>query len=275
LRISPNNMGAWLRLFNTPATAGTQQATLTAYNAIQTQYTLAVDSLRLQNFDWPAIIAGTSPWGAAAGPMPNVLPWAIAGSSAAGALPVELLNFTAHQSGSKVQVQWNTAAEINNDYFLVERSGPDQNDFITIDKVRSWFNNSSVPLYYESWDQRPLEGLQYYRLKQVDLDGKYTYSDVVAVTFDPKAIAPMPFVLINTYADQLAPGNINIEFSYNSEMPLDYIITDATGRTIATGSGIAAVPGTNKITLTQPLTRGMYIVTLRNKKEAVSRRFVY
>ena len=273
-RVSPNNMGAWLRIYSTPSTSGAPIATATTYTSTAS-FTLAVDSLKLNLFDWPNVLAGGLPWNATAGPMPTTLPWAIAGSSASGALPVELLNFNGKQVGPKVKLEWNTASEINNDYFMVERADADQTSYDFIAKVRSWFNNSSVPLYYEAWDEQPLKGLQYYRLKQVDLDGKYTYSQPVAVMFDANRTASLPFELLNTYTDQLSSGNINLEFSYNSDSPVNYTISDATGRIVATGAGIAAQEGMNRITLNHSLTRGVYIVTLRNEKEAVSRRFVY
>lgn len=275
-RVSSNNMGAWIRLFAPTGTSfGTTLGTSTAYTV---NYAVVAsppfDTSTVQSFDWPMINAGLPPFNATAGPMPNTTPWAVAGQNA-NALPVELLNFTAKQEGARVKINWNTASEIDNDYFTVERSDADQIEYDFIAKVNSYFNNSSVPLYYESWDNKPLIGLNYYRLKQTDLNGDFTYYGPVAVEFDPSKMGDLPFDIISTYPDQLASGIVNVEFSYNSDLPLSYRITDATGRVVSSANRVAADYGMNKITLNQSLTRGMYIITLYNEKEAVSRRFVY
>lgn len=271
-RVSPNNAGQWLRMFSSPVVAG---APVLAGPLTMTS-TSPFDSLKVTAFNYPVVAANpAAPYFASGGPMPTYLPWAIAGSSSAGSLPVELLNFSGRQEGSKVKLEWNTASEINNDYFVVERSDEAQVDFDFITKVRSWFSNSSIPLYYDAYDEKPLTGLQYYRLKQVDLDGEFTYSEPVAVTFDPSRTASMPFNILSTYTDMVSSGSLNVEYSYNSEVPVDYTIVDATGRIVAEGKGIASHPGANRITLNHPLQRGMYIISLRNNEEMVSRRFVY
>ena len=95
-------------------------------------------------------------------------------------LPVEFLSFDAQlQNDNRVLLDWRTATEINNDYFLIERS-KDGQQFETIGKVAG-AGNSSLELQYESWDNTPLSGVNYYRLKQVDFDGTSDYSDIRAV----------------------------------------------------------------------------------------------
>ena len=99
-------------------------------------------------------------------------------------LPVELINFEATAGTESVTLHWITASEINNDYFTVERSA-DGEKFIEIGKVTG-AGNSSFLKSYEYKDLSPLTGIGYYRLKQTDFDGKYTYSAIVAVKYEPE-----------------------------------------------------------------------------------------
>jgi len=95
-------------------------------------------------------------------------------------LPLELINFSATLNKNKtVDVAWETAAEINNDYFTVERS----KDAIEFEKVGivDGAGNSTILLNYGIVDEQPYNGISYYRLKQTDYNGNFSYSDIVAV----------------------------------------------------------------------------------------------
>jgi hypothetical protein len=106
-------------------------------------------------------------------------PFSFGSVAGGGALPVELTSFTAEVVPEGVALNWVTAVEINNDYFAVERS-VDGVSFETIGK-QAGMGNSSVEQYYGIMDLAPKAGLTYYRLKQVDTDGTFEYSDLVSV----------------------------------------------------------------------------------------------
>ena len=96
------------------------------------------------------------------------------------ALPIELLSFNAVvMDKSRVNLNWQTASEINNDYFTIERSnnGIDWEELKNIDGA----GNSSTLLNYSSMDSNPFSGTSYYRLKQTDFDGKYSYSQIISL----------------------------------------------------------------------------------------------
>ncbi len=101
-------------------------------------------------------------------------------------LPLELILFTAHYSGRENILEWKTGSEINNDFFAVERSYDGKN-FEEIGKVRG-AGNASVPRNYSFTDPHALSKRMeageevYYRLKQVDFDGRFIYSNTVSVT---------------------------------------------------------------------------------------------
>ena len=93
------------------------------------------------------------------------------------ALPIELVKFEAGLEHGKVALSWITAQEQNNDYFLVERSD-DAENFSSIGNVPSKGGNSTTALTYGFIDDFPVDGLNYYRLKQIDYSGAYSYSDI-------------------------------------------------------------------------------------------------
>ena len=98
-------------------------------------------------------------------------------------LPITLLDFKATLVDDRVRLDWVTTAEINNDYFLIEKT-LDGKAFETIGKVEG-SGNSSTRKSYEYFDFNPSINYSYYRLRQVDFDGQYSYSPLVAISYQP------------------------------------------------------------------------------------------
>jgi hypothetical protein len=94
-------------------------------------------------------------------------------------LPLDLVSFTAQKRSGAVTLNWITAAEMNNDYFTVEKS-TDLINFSQVSRVRG-AGFSSVSHAYNTVDPHPANGINYYRLKQTDYDGRSSYSHVVSV----------------------------------------------------------------------------------------------
>ena len=94
-------------------------------------------------------------------------------------LPVELTYFHAEAAGDRVDFRWQTASEIDNDYFAIERSGTDT-PWEEITRVAGLGTSNEIYVY-EAADHDPLPGKNYYRLKQVDFDGRSGYSGIRAV----------------------------------------------------------------------------------------------
>ncbi len=95
-------------------------------------------------------------------------------------LPIELITFDAFTIDQQsVEIQWETASEINNDYFSIERS-VDGQFWETIEEVNG-AGNSNQNIQYETSDTDPHLGISYYRLKQTDFDGQFSYSDIRSV----------------------------------------------------------------------------------------------
>ena len=98
-----------------------------------------------------------------------------------GALPISLSSFNVanNLSENSILIDWITESEINNDYFEVQRS-IDAENWNTIEKVEAAGNSNSV-IDYKTIDPTPLYGLSYYRLKQVDFNGDYSYSAIKSI----------------------------------------------------------------------------------------------
>ncbi len=94
-------------------------------------------------------------------------------------LPIELISFTAEVSGKVVNLKWETASEKNNSHFTVERSF-NGTEYTEVASLKAIGNSSARTGYFLS-DADPTFGLRYYRLKQTDRDGSFTYSGVVSV----------------------------------------------------------------------------------------------
>lgn len=117
-------------------------------------------------------------------------------------LPVRLLNFTASlQADNTVKLNWETASEINNDKFTVERSANGINWFTVTDIAAG---NSTVGQRYSYVDITAIQGITYYRLKQTDLSGQINYSPISIV--NRKAANG-----IIIYPNPVTDGTLNIE----------------------------------------------------------------
>ncbi len=123
------------------------------------------------------------------------------------ALPIELLRFEAEvlEDGRKVELQWSTGSETDNDFFTLERSR-DSKEWSGILHIPG-AGNSSSRLDYTTTDNRPLPGLSYYRLKQTDFDGAVSYSSIVAVSIG-NTDASEPYLFPNPATDEVTVHGI-------------------------------------------------------------------
>ncbi|MDE3183665.1 MAG: T9SS type A sorting domain-containing protein [Bacteroidota bacterium] len=110
---------------------------------------------------------------------------------ASGALGVNLINFKGrNQDNKNALLSWTTTGEINNDRFEIQRSGPNT-DFKTKGTVQGNGTTSKTHNYFFT-DNFPEDGNNYYRLREVDINGTFSYSPVVLVRFNFKKITIYP-----------------------------------------------------------------------------------
>jgi hypothetical protein len=169
-------------------------------------------------------------------------------------LPVELVSFGAEVARDHVALDWSTLTEVASSHFLIERSSDGQH-FTPIGSLPA--AGSSLQRRSYAWqDTDPLNGMGYYRLRQVDLDGGNKFSDVVSVAFRKGNSS------LTLYPN---PARDRITMSFPSEDDLEsatVIVMDASGRHISV-SGHALAQGQNSIDLSiNHLDPGSYLVRL-------------
>ena len=106
-------------------------------------------------------------------------------NSTSSPLPITLILFTAIPQDGRVKIDWETAAEVNNDYFTIQRSN-NSNSWEDIENIAG-SGSTNTDMRYTAYDPNPYSGLSFYRLEQTDLDGKKSYSMIRKVNFDSSA----------------------------------------------------------------------------------------
>jgi hypothetical protein len=143
-----------------------------------------------------------------------------------GIVPVELTMFTASVNDNDVQLNWTTATEKNNSGFQVERKST--GDFESIGFVPGSGTTIETTTYsFSDVDLNP--GNYYYRLKQIDYDGSFEYSDAVEIDI----VAPGVFSLNQNYPNPFNPST-KITFSLATNAGVTLRIFDALGQEVVT-----------------------------------------
>jgi len=181
--------------------------------------------------------------------------------AAAVVLPIDLIGLTAKGQGDQSLLSFSTAIERNNDYFSIERSN-DGTRFEAIGKVTG-AGTSTVQQDYQFTDERPLKGVNFYRLKQVDFDGQFSYSPVVSVTFGQAGglhLAPQPV------ADQL---QVNLDQAIDQDG--QWQVYDFSGRLLQ--SGTLEVESLDFRIPTATFTQGTYLLRVVNGQSVMTQQF--
>ena len=147
--------------------------------------------------------------------------------SNAAALPVELLYFTGEKITEGVLLTWETANELNNKGFEVQVKRPSNFglEWKTLDFVNG-NGTTQVSHQYESLDKTPEIGVNYYRLKQIDLDETFSYTDIVAVEYtDAKTLG------FNVYPNP-ATDYLTIEANTHTEIINNIELYNITGQLV-------------------------------------------
>ncbi|MFO7789229.1 MAG: T9SS type A sorting domain-containing protein, partial [Bacteroidales bacterium] len=133
-------------------------------------------ALKRSGTDWEQHGTNSEPQGTIAEPVvkrtgvsTGFSDWGI-GKGPTNTLPIELLSFTAKCTGDNITINWTTASETNNDYFILEKSR-DMDDFVEIARIEGQgFSSTNIEYIYD--DSLIFSGYNYYRLTQVDFDGE-------------------------------------------------------------------------------------------------------
>jgi hypothetical protein len=189
---------------------------------------------------------------------PFTLNFTLSGGATLGCttLPIELLNFNVTNLGHENLLDWNTASEMNSDYIVIERLSNDEKEFYEIGKMKA-MGNSHIQVGYAFIDKKPNYGYNYYRLKMVDFDGSFEYSDIVAV----KNLFDADFAIKNIYPNPTTE-DFYIDVNSNIDENLIITLTDVYGKKLNQFE-YNVVNGKNTIKVnTEKIERGLIFVNI-------------
>jgi uncharacterized delta-60 repeat protein len=177
-------------------------------------------------------------------------------NTALGSLPVTLKKFTVALSNSTVKLEWETSFEQNNKGFSVQRASAGTAS-PTWQEIGFVAGRNNIPVTrYDLTDKQPLEGTSYYRLKQVDFDGKIEYSEtrVIKLTRNPIEFFVSP--------NPVKSGNITITFRSNYAGYAKVAVTDIKGRLVINADILVKEGRLSSPIFTGNLRPGIYTITL-------------
>jgi PKD repeat protein len=169
-------------------------------------------------------------------------------------LEVNLVSFTGKKSNKSIELNWKTASEINNNYYDLEKS-EDGSKFVKLAKINAKSPNSNEPTDYKFIDEFPFAGINYYRLKAVDLEGKASLSKIISVDFIEPTFAKI-------YPNPTKSDRVTIEIPLEKPEKIWLEWFDVLGRQVKTNSLIGN-KGQNKFEIgVGDLPVGKYLIKI-------------
>jgi hypothetical protein len=184
-------------------------------------------------------------------------------------LPISLIEFNAVPLLEAVELTWITATEINNDYFTIERS-VDGFNFESI-HIEQGAGNSNALLNYRWVDANPNIGMNYYRLKQTDFDGSFTYSQVRVVNFS-SSVQPLT-QWASFYPNPVLNGQVFLNLRDLETEQTTVRLFNAVGQEVKSEL-IYEKSGTILLLDLRELSSGVYFINITNGTKSVNERLV-
>jgi hypothetical protein len=169
-------------------------------------------------------------------------------------LPVKFSSFNATRSNSSsVAITWTTAQEQNSKGFYVQKNANGEWKNVAFVFSQAQDGNSTSALNYSYTDANTQTGITQYRIQQVDLDGKFAYTDIRAIRGEGN------LAKVVVYPNPSTDGKLNIVFEDNTALR-DVIVNDMQGKAIRSFRGIS-----NNILVIEKLTTGFYTIKVVNR----------
>jgi parallel beta-helix repeat protein len=179
-------------------------------------------------------------------------------------VPIELYSFDATTTSNGVQLSWSTASEMNSSYFDIEKANVidgNTSNFSAFEKVSANGSSTTIKYYGPYVDQKVVSGNSYaYRLKLVDADGQYTYSDVKIVNVQGETGA--------AYINSLNPNPVTetseVQFTISNEMNISAMVYDLSGKVVATLFNGSKPAGTHSLSIdAHNFANGSYTIVIK------------
>ncbi len=185
------------------------------------------------------------------------------------ALPIELLSFSAYGiSGNQVKLQWSTATETNNEYFIIRKS-TDGNSFSEAGRVKGAGQSKVVKDYSLIDENFVTASIVYYQLEQVDYDGRESFSEIIPVKINSNDL-----IILQATADyQQQTVSFYLESKYKK--PITYTFTNVLGKIYKSKSGFVD-QGIHFFTLDVSfLPKGIYILSVSDGVNVCKKKIIY
>ncbi len=218
-----------------------------------------------------------------AGDTDSLYIFVLAGNNGIGAyhaygcyLPVELVSFTAETNNAGILLKWITATEVNNKGFEIERTSPQPSpsegegaEWRVIGFVQG--NGTTTEQTSYSFEDSELKyGIYKYRLKQIDYDGSFEFSDIVEVTVG----LPQEYVLMQNYPNPFNPAT-TIKYSIAEEGLVNLSVYNLLGQKVAELKNDVLQPGYYETEFdASSLSSGVYVYKLSAGGKVISRKMV-
>jgi hypothetical protein len=183
-------------------------------------------------------------------------------------LPIELESFSATRNNKIVDLTWNTLTENNNDYFTIERS-LNGIKFEELSKIKG-SGNSFTEKKYKLIDENPFSGISYYRLKQTDYNGEFSYFNTVVVESEKSGIS-----VYNIVYDQYL-STLTFDFNALETGEAQFEIIDLAGRLLLTEKVFINSELSKQTLLLNNITDGIYFlkISFSNKKKILINKII-
>jgi cytochrome c peroxidase len=179
-------------------------------------------------------------------------------------VPIELINFSGKLINNKIILEWQTASEINNDYFTIEKS-LDGNSWEDIGQIKGAENAKSIQNYTFN-DLNIINSRQYYRLKQTDFNKKFTYSKIISVelnTINSLKINVFP----NPTTHEITINFDNLALNNNTELQL----INSIGQIVFAKNKLI---NNSEIINLSAFPNGQYFILIKSNGEVISRKLI-
>ena len=174
-----------------------------------------------------------------------------------GETPVTFLAINARQKGNGVSVEWSTSQEFNNKNFVIEKSADGNSNWGILTSIDGAGNSSTVK-NYSAYDPQPYKGINFYRIRQVDIDGHFKYSKTVNVKLNRNTTAV--YIVANPFHSILT-----VNFSSSTDQVIFARLADLTGKHVASEKwSVSTGSSTKYFSNVSGLQQGMYILTISN-----------
>lgn len=272
-----SNDGYWRVLADDGLTGGTYTGTFTATGIADVTDVTQLVLTKRTNTSAPWVFDGTHVTGSGSNAAPILSRTGMSGFSEFGIggtfavlLPVNLLSFSGEQTGNVNQLYWTTASEQNNQGFEVQRS-QNGTDYTVLGFVNSRASNgnSGINLDYSYTDGNPAGTVQYYRLRQVDRDGRSKFSNVIQIKGKQAARLTISSVYPNP-----ARNEITLSITSPVRSTVTVSIINMNGQTMGQQT-IAIGTGSNSLPVNiSNLPAGYYMFKLTSEHGSAVTRFV-